>query len=88
MLKVVEEYRLEVDLQWVELSVFMIQNSDRFKLVIEQWKEMFRRMYAAVCTRCFGYYMDYTFLAPFADCVNHTHSYDNSFILVNKELHQ
>ena len=87
MVRVVDEYRLEVDLQWAEMSSFMLRHLDKFLLVIEEWKELFRRMYALVCTRCFGYYMNYTFMAPFADCVNHKHTSETSFILVNRELH-
>ena len=44
-------------------------------------------MYAVVCTRCFGYQLETTFMAPFADFVNHNHKYETSFMLVNKELH-
>ena len=69
------------------MRAFMLSNSERFLSLLEGWEPMFRYFYAIVCTRCFGYVLDFTFLSPLADCVNHSHTSDTSFIMVNKELH-
>ena len=44
-------------------------------------------MYCIVCTRCYGYYLNYTFLSPVSDMFNHDHDNDTGLILINKELH-
>ena len=44
-------------------------------------------MYCLVCTRCFGYYLDFTFVLPVMDMLNHDHNNDTGLYLINKELH-
>ena len=51
------------------------------------WEALFRRMYCIVCSRCYGYYLPYTFLAPVLDMFNHDDNYDSGLLLLNKELH-
>lgn len=59
---------------------------DRFKDV--NWSEqLWRRIYCLVCTRCFGYYLNYTFMLPMMDMFNHSHNNDCGMYLINKELH-
>jgi hypothetical protein len=48
---------------------------------------LFQRMYCLVCTRCYGYYLPYTFMSPISDLFNHDHDNETGLILVNKELH-
>ena len=44
-------------------------------------------MYAIVCTRCYGYYLPYTFMAPVCDMFNHDHNNDAGLFAFNKECH-
>lgn len=52
-----------------------------------EWEALFRRIYCLVCSRCYGSYLPYTFLAPILDMVNHDHNYDTGIFLFNKGLH-
>ena len=56
-------------------------------LLYEEGEPLFRRMYCLVCTRCYGYHLDFTFMLPVLDLFNHDHNNDTSLIMVNKELH-
>ena len=64
-----------------------LANFNKFEKLIDGWEKMFRKFYALVCTRCYGYYLPFTFCAPVADLFNHDHNNDNGLIIFNKELH-
>ena len=87
MLKLGDDLRTEVEKQWMEFEAFLSKNKERFTEIIEGGKEQFLKTYAWVCTRCFGYQLSFTFMAPFADCLNHNHNSDTTFYMVNKDLH-
>ena len=76
-----------MELQWAHMMELILSDTKRFKKIIDGWENLFKRMYSLVCTRCYGYYLPYTFMAPIADMVNHDHNNDTGLILVNKELH-
>ena len=65
----------------------LLKDTVRFKLIIDGWEKLFKRMYCLVCTRCYGYYLPYTFMSPVSDMFNHDHNNDTGLIVVNKELH-
>lgn len=65
----------------------LLKDTVRFKLIINGWEKLFKRMYCLVCTRCYGYYLPYTFMSPVSDMFNHDHNNDTGLIVVNKELH-
>ena len=65
----------------------LLKDYSKFQPLINGWEALFRSMYCMVCTRCYGYYLNYTFMAPVADMFNHDHNNDTGLILVNKELH-
>jgi len=81
------EFKLDVDLQWQHMQTLLLKDYNRFKLINDEWEDLFRRMYCLVCTRCYGYYLDYTFMSPITDLFNHDHLNDSGLILINKELH-
>ena len=82
-----DELKVEVDLQWNEMSTFMTANSNRFMKEIQGWEELFKRCYAAVFTRGQSYCFKYTSIVPFFDCINHSHLAETDYYLMNKELH-
>ena len=82
-----QEYKIDVDLQWQLMLRLLLKDEERFKLILDGWEPLFRRMYCLVCTRCYGYYLNYTFMCPVLDLVNHSHSFDTELIVINKELH-
>ena len=87
LLKLAEELKNEVEKQWTEMLAFLSNNSDRFKNVLKGGKQLFLMAYPWVCTRCFGYQLDFTFMSPVADCFNHNHMCETIFWMVNKKLH-
>ena len=56
-------------------------------MILEEGEPLFRRVYAWVETRNFAFGFDDIFMAPLADCLNHTHVKQNVFNFVNKKLH-
>ena len=69
------------------MQAFLQNHSERFNLILKQGKPLFLKVYPWVCTRCFGFGFDHIFMAPFADCLNHSHDKQNTFYFVNKKLH-
>jgi hypothetical protein len=65
----------------------LVKNYSKYKKLIDGWEEMFRSIYCLVCTRCYGYYLPFTFLSPISDLFNHHHDNNTGLIIVNKELH-
>ena len=65
----------------------MLNDTARFRPLLTEWENLFRRMYCLVCTRCYGYYLPYTFMCPINDMFNHDHNNDTGLIPINKELH-
>lgn len=65
----------------------LLKDVTRFKPLVDGWETLFRRMYYLTCTRCYGYYLNYTFLSPISDMFNHDHNNDTGLIVINKELH-
>ena len=81
------EYKIDCDLQWQHLKEMLLKDYRRFKPLIDGWEDLWRRMYCLVCTRCYGYYLPYTFMAPVCDMFNHNHDNDNGLFVINKECH-
>ena len=65
----------------------LVNDIERFYKLFAGWEELFRRVYTLVCTRCYGYYLNYTFCCPIADQFNHDHNNDTGLFVINKELH-
>ena len=75
-------------MQWDLLKELFLKNLEMFTPLIKAGGDkLFKKYYCLVCTRCYGYYLNYTFMAPVADMFNHDHNNDAGLILVNKELH-
>lgn len=74
-------------MQWQLLMDLILKDTDRFRGLVDGWESLFRRIYCLVCTRCYGYYLPYTFCSPVSDLFNHDHNNDTGLIVVNKELH-
>ena len=86
--QVTDEYRIDVNMQWDLLKELFLKNLEMFTPLIKAGGDkLFKKYYCLVCTRCYGYYLNYTFMAPVADMFNHDHNNDAGLILVNKELH-
>ena len=78
------EYKVDIDLQWHHMEILF--KKDRFKDV--HWSEqLWRRIYCLVCTRSFGYYLNFTFMLPVMDMINHEHKNECGLYTLNKELH-
>jgi hypothetical protein len=62
-------YKFCLDEEWTQLMCIFMKYPDVFKFDLTY--EMFTRFYAQVCTRCFGWHLPCTTMAPFADNINH-----------------
>ena len=70
------------------MSELIAKNLTMFGPLIKAGGErLFKKYYCLVCTRCYGYYLNYTFMCPVADMFNHDHNNEAGLILINKELH-
>ena len=75
-----------MDSDWDDLLKFMKVYPDIFdpsKCTFEEYK----RFSSFISTRCFGWGLPTTFLAPIADSFNHNCSENNLIDFINKRLH-
>jgi len=49
--------------------------------------DMYKRCYAFITTRCFGYGLPTTIVAPVIDMLNHAYLTQTSIEIINKRLH-
>ena len=79
------KYKEEIDQEWAVLRACMLRFPDIFEeKTIDE--ELFLKVYAQVCTRCFDLDYGRTAMIPMADNYNHYHN-EVEFDLVNKSEH-
>jgi hypothetical protein len=87
LMNAAKSFAVDIDLQWDLMRAFLLENHQTFGPMVEEWKSLFKKCYALVCTTCFSDEIDRTILAPFAHCLNHTHRADTISFTINKTLH-
>lgn len=81
----IKEYREEVEEEWTETKKVLDLYPEHFPPEKIN-KEMFEKAYNAVVSRCFGWCLPGTIMAPFADCINHYNA-DSQYEMLNTRLH-
>ena len=94
----IKHYGKSMDEMWVNIrKVIRVYTPDYFVLLEEDEaasgenkginQQTFRRVAAFIATRCFGWGLPTTILAPIADSLNHSSKSSNHIDLINKRLH-
>lgn len=74
-------YKRDIELEWKELELVMLSYPQHFKLEIID-RHLFMRIFAQVCSRCFGWGLPTTAMIPMADNLNHSH-----ISVINETIH-
>ncbi|CDW82727.1 set domain protein [Stylonychia lemnae] len=82
----IERENLEEDWQIIEKLIFLY-SKDHFNTKVCSY-QLYQRCACFVQTRCFGWGLPTTFVAPIADCFNHNSTSNNKIDIVNKILHK
>jgi len=90
----VAEYRFETENEWVLLyNTFLHNNYEEFFPGITNpenqdfMKEIYKKAFVSVVTRCFGWGLPKTMIVPFADCINH-HNVDSTYEMIHTKYHR
>ena len=81
----IKEYREEVEEEWSETKKVLELYPEHFPPE-KISKEMFEKAYNAVVSRCFGWCLPGTIMAPVADCINHYNA-DSQYEMLNTKMH-
>ena len=79
------DYKEELKKEWDELETLLREHPDIFPESVLK-AELFYKIYAQVCTRCFGWGLPSTSMMPMADNFNHSDVKTKKQV-VNKKMH-
>eukprot|EP00347_Sterkiella_histriomuscorum_P010062 403338831 len=83
----IREYGASMDEMWEQVhKILRVYSPDYFNLEVCN-EAMFKKVAAFIATRCFGWGLPTTILAPIADSFNHNSTSSNHIDFVNKRLH-
>ena len=85
LLQYARDYSKDVQEGWTQLANCMSKYPEIFQESSLQI-ELFKRFYAQVCTRCFGWSMPTTAMIPVADNFNHS-NVQTEFSIFHKKMH-